>query len=59
MSIQNTRATTNAEEYTYKKERAACIALGLDASILDNNEFDVYQLGEIRKGLEDNIDVRS
>jgi uncharacterized protein (DUF342 family) len=46
-------------EYTYKKERAACIALGLDASILDKNEFDIYQLGEIRKGLEENVDVSS
>lgn len=46
-------------ENIYQKERSRCIELGLDASILDAAEYDVYQLEQIRKGLEDKIDVAS
>lgn len=46
-------------EEIYHKERKLCIELGLDAAVLDAAEYDVYQLEQIRKGLEDKIDVAS
>lgn len=48
----------NTEEI-YRKERKLCIDLGVDAAILDAAGYDVYQLEQIRKGLEDKVDVAS
>ena len=48
----------NTEEI-FRKERKRCIELGLDAAALDAAQYDVYQLEQIRKGLEDKIDVKA
>lgn len=58
MSIDGKQMVMNTEEI-YKKERRLCIELGLDAVVLDAGQFDIYQLAEIRKGLESKIDVTS
>lgn len=56
MSIDGKQMVMDTEEI-YKKERRLCIELGLDAAVLDAAPFDIYQLAEIRKGLESEIDV--
>lgn len=58
MTVENEYKSVNQED-AYKKERALCIELGLEAAVLDAAAYDVYQLAEIRKGLEDKIDVTS
>ncbi len=46
-------------ENAYQKERALCIESGMDAAAIDGAGYDVYQLAELRKGLEARIDVAS
>lgn len=58
MSVDSKNVLINTEEI-YQKERNLCVELGLDASALDAAKYDVYQLEQIRKGLEDKIDVAS
>lgn len=58
MSVDSKNVLINTEEI-YQKERNLCVELGLDASVLDAAKYDVYQLEQIRKGLEDKIDVAS
>lgn len=45
------------EKNALLEEQNKCIELGLDKKILEEKEFDIYQLAEIRKGLEDGINV--
>lgn len=58
MSSDDGNRLINTEDLC-QKEKRLCIKLGLDASALEQAKYDVYQLEQIRKGLEERIDVSS